>query len=89
MNYILPQTFEGCTHLTMKSNSERNSIPEEVMITSCSNTDQRRRKYTSFILWRTIKVLGTASRGFSSSEFLSVPFSKFSKFTCMEAIPSF
>lgn len=52
-NDILPQTFEGCRHLKMKSNSERKSIPEEVMITSCSNTDQHHRKYISFILWRT------------------------------------
>lgn len=87
MNDILTEKFEDCVHLTMKSNSERNVILEEVMITSCSNTDQWHRKHISFILWRTINMKETVSRRFSRS--LSASFCKFSKFTYMETLPSF
>lgn len=31
MNYILPQIFEGCEHLKMKSHGERNSIPDNFL----------------------------------------------------------
>lgn len=55
MNYILPQRVEDCEHLTTKSNSEKNNIPEEALIT-CGNTDQFQKRFICYTLRRTSKV---------------------------------